>query len=240
MQLKWGSYGFEANTSLIATRREVLWNAGGQAYADRRSFDVQGVLTASGQAALSIATAELEAALLVQNAALILYQDDGVTPSATFLLPTGSTTGVRVTRGPNFESTQGPEYATERKFTCTFEAEYALTSNRLTLLEFTESITFSGGGPLYSCVPALQGPPIRFRLYDQTPYRAIQKGSATGYLDYPVIPGPIWPAALKQAPEITPTGPKRQGQAHTGFVTSWVYEYESPFPLAGNPNVWSL
>ena len=236
MQLKWGTYSFDANTNLIGKTVEVMWNEGGQPYKERRRMDVQGFLTGSGQAALTTAENALIAALQVQNQSLTLYQDGGTTESALLLSPTNSITGVRIVRGPDFTSTQGPEYATERKFSFTAEAEYPVST--FTLLSFTETLSFGGGGPQRDVFPALEGPPVSFLIYAQTPYEASQSGQATGWLDYPAIMAPIWPAFLKVAPKVTRGNPKRNGLVYTDFPVSWSYEFKSASPLVGIPNRW--
>lgn len=239
MLLKYGTYSFDSNAVVIGTHVETLWNEGGQAYAQQHTWDVEGWLSASGQAALTAAQEALETVLKIQRRDLILYQDDGTTESATVLKNTGSITGVKITGGPVFDSTRGSEYATERHFTFTAEAEYPVTGAAGLLLTWTETISSSGGWPTYIHRPSLNQPPQKQQLYFQEPYTATQKGTAVGYRRYPEPAAMLWPFALKRSPVFDREAPKRRGpEKFEGFAISWSYEYESATPLIGLPHTW--
>jgi hypothetical protein len=121
MRLRYGSYQFDVNTTRIGTHLETLW-AGGQIYAVKRGLDVEGTLSGDGQAELSAKEHALRAALTKPRFDLVFLQDSGG-KSSIALENANSMGGVRVTR-LDFPSTEGPEFATERHFTFSAEAEY--------------------------------------------------------------------------------------------------------------------
>lgn len=236
MQLKIGSYACDANTSLIAMREDLQFNEADQPYSRKRSLDVQGYLSGASQSALVTAENALQVALRKTSPDVVFLTDSGGETGVS-LKKAGSITGVRITNFA-FPRTTGPEYATERYFTFTAEAEYPLTGTTTLLMSFTETLSFSGGGPLYTHLQAIYGPPQKQLLYEATTYQVTQSGQAVGYLAYPNPAPPIWPQALKQAPRFSQTSPKRRGNGYQDFAVSWEYQFESASPLAGLPNIW--
>ena len=107
------------------------------------------------------------------------------------------------------------------------------------LLDFTETLTFWGGGQLYALRLAINGPAQLQLLYPQMPYYCTQQGSATGYRAYPGVKGPWFPGALKEAPRITSKSPKRMGPlGYQEFTNTWEYHFFSTAPLVAIPNIW--
>ena len=239
MQLKYGTYSFDANATMVAASIRTTWNKGGQPFSQVRGLSVQGWLTGDGQAALTLAENALRTALAVPFKDLVLYHDDG-SQSSLLLLNAGSLTGVRVVQGPDFATTQGPEFATIRTFSFACEAEYPLSGTATLLLDFHETLSFSGGGPIYAMRRAINGPPQRQLVYPQSEYRCTQQGRATGYRAYPVPQGPMFPAALKEAGSFTRQSPRRMGpHSWQEYPVEWRYEFESVGPLVGVPAVWT-
>jgi len=153
-------------------------------------------------------------------------------------LNTGSITGVIVTKGPDFTTTQGPEYATIRSFTFTAEAEYPLASTSNYLLNYNGTLTFWGGGPIYAHRLAINGPPQKQLIYPASVYHCVQQGSAIGYRAYG-DPAAHWlPSAMKEATIITKKGPTRKGNGYQGFEVTWSYDFESAGPLVALPHIW--
>lgn len=238
MQLKIGTYALPASGVAVASTRELVRGGDGIPWKFVDKLMCDGYLEGSGQAALTAAQFEFERVLLRPYQDIILYRDDG-SASATALTNAGSITGVVVTQGPSFQDVKGPEYVTQRHFTFTAEADYyCLGVNGNTLTEFTETITISGGGPLYRCMPALTGPSQRQLIYELTPCVATQKGSATGAKGYPSIPPPLWPFALDNNRDDELTSPLKQGKSYTGYRRSWAYSFSWPYPLMAFPNRW--
>lgn len=238
MQLKWGTYPFPVSGVKVTSGRKVErakddlpWR-----YIDKLNCD--GFLEGTSQADLTAKQLALEAALLRPFRDLVLVQDDG-SASATLLSNADSITGVVVTDGPNFADTAGSEYATQRHFTFAAEADYPFPqTGPRTILEWSETVAVSGGGPLYVCKPALVGPPQRQLVYEQTACLATQTGFAVGRSDYPLVAPPLWPFALKEAPEVRRKDPTKRGQSYTEYRIEWSYSFEWPFPLVAAPTRW--
>lgn len=241
MQLFYGSYGFTANSNEIRTRRDFVYNQGGQAVAQKIAWDVGGFLysATASQAAITAAMLALETALTRPFQNLIFYHDDGTTPSATLLLNRGSSTGVRITAGPHYDRTHGSEYSLERHFTFTAEAEYPLPQALKYLMDFHEQVSFSGGGPVRVARRALNGPAQIQMPYKQTEFRAVQSGTSVGYLAYPNAPAPLWPNALEHAPDTVQRSPKRMGLKYQEFPIEWKFSFVSAKPLYGIPTRWT-
>lgn len=240
MQLRYGTYSFDAGACKLATSSETVWNEGGQPISQKRRIDVDGFLTASGQSAISTAMSALATALATPYQDLNFYQDDG-SLSATALNNAASISGVHIVRGPDFPDWKGNEFSQFRRFTFSAEAEYPLTNTKNLLVSFRERLTFSGGGPIYAYKLAINGPPQRQLIYPFSVFRATQEGEAVGYLRYPTPPPPIWPATLKQSPDESLISPRRAGKlppSYQHFGVTWRYEFESAAQLSGFPNLW--
>jgi hypothetical protein len=236
MNVKWGSYSFGSNACRVQASSETVLNDGGQPIAVRRSLAVDGFLQGDGQAELAQSASALATALARPYQDLVLFRDDG-SPSDTALYNAGSLTGVSI-EGLDFPGTDGGEYATYRRFRFTASAEYPLTSSAKVLVSFTESLTFSGGGPIYRHRPALNGKPQKQLIYPHSIFRATQAGEAVGFLATPQPPRALWPTALVEDPEITHVSPTRRGRLYTDFVVRWKYSFESAEPLIGSPTLW--
>src|SRR5690348_9873277 len=238
MQALFGTYGFPVNGALIGTHTEVIRNAGGVPYKLKQSIAVTGSLLVAGQADAALQESQMRTALMIPYQDLKFLQDSGAT-TPVGLTNLGSLSGVICTR-LRFPTTDRGEYATLRHFEAEFEAEYVYpTLNPFAqLLEFTETLSFEGGLPIFRHRLAVEGYNQKQLVYPQDTYRAIQSGTAKGRIAYPTVPGPIWPFALKEAPKISNTSPHLDGLVFEGFGVSWHYEYEDIGPLIGLPNLW--
>jgi hypothetical protein len=135
----------------------------------------------------------------------------------------------------------GAEYATFRSFSFTAEAEYPLLGSQNLLLSWRETLSFSGGGPIYRHRLAINGAPQKQLVYPASIYTVNQSGQAEGYLTYPVAPAALWPFALKEQPKITRSTPTRKGPAaYQAYPVSWSYDFESAAPLLGLPSLWPI
>lgn len=162
---------------------------------------------------------------------LILYHNGGVVISSHTLTSADSMTGVVVVSGPDYPSGSGVEYATERNYTVTLEATYAL-SNTDDLVAWQEQIRIAGtGGPRRVGVEFTTGSPEVQIVNQQTLMYAQQTGSAVGWSGYPTFWGPA--AAL--APY--ENGDRRTESAGTptliggvfrNYPISWFYEFMGP------------
>lgn len=235
MQIRYGSFTHSANSTLLSMRREALETEYGRLKGTKEIWDLQGYLEGASQAAITAKVDELVAAYEVNGKDIALLHDDGTV--ARELKSSSTSTGVMVKFKPSFTNSQpGAEYATYRTFSLTVEAEFH--DPNVSVLSFQESVSFSGGGPLYGHLLTVKGPPQKQLLHEQTPYRAIQSGSAVGHRFYLSIPAPIWPFALVTRPDVTHEHPTRKGNAFIEWATSWQYQFEHGSPLIGFPNIF--
>jgi|ERR1043165_294140 hypothetical protein len=236
MYLRYGGYTHAANEATVSIDRENLRNEADQWYAIRETWNITGQLIATPLALLSIAIDQLLVAYEIPFQDLDLLLNDGLTPSSHFLRNAGSISGVQVIRGPSFPESRGAEYATYRTYNIVVQAEYPVADSGL--LNYTETLQFSGGGPLYGHLVLLDDLPQKQVLNANTPYRCVQHGQAVGYATYPLPAPSIWPGALMKAPDIVWTAPRRRGLGYQGWQVEWTYEHEDARALVGLPHLW--
>ena len=231
---------FPQNECQIVIRKQALFNQRGQRERTREIWDVSGYRQSTSQAALTTSLASLQTVLAVNGGDVGLYLDDQSTLTTHYMVNALTANGTRVTN-LNFPRGEGAEYSNGnpnyRSYSFSIEADFLDLSN--SLLEFAELITFSGnGGPSIIYLPVLQGPPQGQQVTQQTTYRAIQQGRATGLLGWPGVPGPIWPdAEIGPLREISPQSPSIIGNFPNQFVIAWKYVFESSYPLIGIPHI---
>lgn len=168
-----------------------------------------------------------------------LYENAG-TPTAHVLRPSYPGAVIRVMNF-GYPVGNGTQYATERDYTLTLYLEEPPAAGfRTNLISFRESLSFSGGGPVFDFFRPPRGRPIKFIRNEFVEYRVIQEGSAMGLFSYPGYPPPIFPGALMAPPTLSPTGPERAGQFAGQWPVSWRYEFGSTEPLVGLPNAWPV
>jgi hypothetical protein len=238
MLLKWGSFSFEANSLWVSTMSERLLSPQRIPYGFRATYKIKGWLLGSGQADLKTKSLALETALKSDYQDLVFLQDDG-SASATVLRNADSIDGTVVTSGPNFNGEAHSEYVSQREFDFEVMAEFHFSGTQNLVIGFTETLIKSGGGPLFICKRAVNTVPQRQQVYPATEYVVVQRGSAIGLRNYPVVPPSLFPFALKESPTITPVSPQRIGKGYQNFEISWEYVHEFPGPLIGVPNRWT-
>lgn len=238
MQLKWGTYAFAANSVEVMSKSELVVSTARIPIGRRTLIECRGDLLADGEAALTLAQQQLEAALAIPYQDLILFQNSGAR-SATLMLNSRTLGGTLVVSGPHFPKGNMGEYATHRSFSFTVEGEFPLASATNALVSFRERLVYSGGGPFYVMKRAVNGKPQRQMVYPETEYVVVQTGEAVGYLRRPEPPPSKWPQWLKQRGTYGEMSPERVGlQAYKNFGITWEYVHESLVPLIGEPTLW--
>lgn len=122
----------------------------------------------------------------------------------------------------------GPEQlATTRTFAATLQATYDVSEDNI--VSWRESVQVTGtGGPLYAITDTLLGPIVDV-LAPATAYYYRQSGTAVGFKDYPVPPGPLaaqWEFGHRRT--ITNTTGVQQGTGIRYYTTSWAYYMTTP------------
>lgn len=210
------------------------------------TWSLTGFLQAASQAALVTAMTTLEIAYgrNQQTAQILLNNGTTVARQMPGVHVLGGTEVIEGVSYPNDGmGANGAEFVDYRTFTVKIRGRYAVElPPSYQLIQFNETIQFSGGGPQDVHIESQIGPPQKQRLKQFTTYRAVQSGSAVGLLTLPVPPAPLWPSALETAPQIVPGSPKRSGGSGAPILTewpiSWTYVFADSQPLRGLPNYW--
>ncbi len=248
IQLVYRNFPFGVNQTELRTHVEPLYSSVGQLYAFRQVIDVKGYLLTTvtdgnitnQQADLTQQENALKTALAVPYGNLVFKQDSGV-DSSEALLNAQSIEGVRITSGPHFTTTMGPEYCTVRTFEFTAEAETSAVGSANYALSFQETLRFWGGGPVFLFKTAINGPPQKQNPIQAAPYYASQQGTIVGYRTWLPATPPKAPQALLKAPEISQSSPTRRApfnNGYQGFETTYQYEFGSAGPLRFLPTLW--
>jgi len=240
MYLKYGSYQHASGETAVVITKQGLFTDTGIARGVRERWDIQGRLQAASPAAVTTALNALAAAYAVQGLDIGFYEDDN-TPTSHFIDSSATNGGVRVVSPPSFPQGRGAEYSTFRTYTLSVEAEWLAADQ--TLLNWRETLRFTGGGPQFAFLQPITGVPVKQVLRQATTYKATQSGEAVGFQSYPSPPGPIWPTAEHvQQRQIHYELPRRMGKTGlatlTDYKISWSYEFESATPLLGLPSGW--
>lgn len=240
MILAYGNYRFALDEVAIAIQKTTVENDARQPLAIRETWTLNGMLMSrTGQPSeLTQRIAALQSAFAVNGRDLVLYLADGVTPSAHALRSLATIGGVRVTQPPSFPDGSGAQYATFRTFTATLEADVPVVDAANKLISFSETLEFSGGGPVYGFLEPLADQPVKQMLKRNSAFAATQSGQAVGYLAYPQPPSPIWPESQLTLPDVRLTSPKRSGESFMEYGVSWSYRFMSATPLDGVPTAW--
>lgn len=246
MRLRYGSYVHDLGSPAVAIARQTIFNDAQVpiGYTDR--WDINGMLTASTQAALNAKIVALERAYSANGRDATLLLDSG-SASAHVMRNSSTISGVRVVAPPSYPAGGAGEFATYRTFNVSLEAETRYQNTADWLLSFEESLSFSGtGGPVFGFLEPLQDKPVKQKLKAFSLVRVTQSGKAVGHGSYPDplnISPPLWPdAELEHQRLIVPGSPKRLGPAsdanYIEYPVSWTYQFESANPLRGKPRKW--
>lgn len=239
MKLRFDDYDFRANEVRVTSKRSIEQDKAGVPFEYTDRIDLDGYLAGTTQQELTNAENQLKTVLLRQGKDLVFFQDDNQ-PSSVVLRNATAIRQVRVVEGPNFADVNGPEFVSQRHFTFGVEATYPYPSRLGTLLEWTETLSISGGGAVFVVNDAIVGAGQRQQLKEVEKCVATQKGSAVGYDRYPDVPAPIWPFALKRTrPVVDRTTPEKQGASkYRRYRIEWTWEFEWPVELVGVPTLW--
>jgi hypothetical protein len=239
LYLRYGNYSHATAEASVVIDRIPNFNDGGQQTGYKETWNISGCLQAATQNLLHAEIAILKAAYSIQGQAIGLFFADG-NATAHILSTAGTEGGCRVVRGPSFPQGEGAEAGLYRTYQISVEADVIDPSAQF--ISYSETLSFSGGGPRVAYQTYIYDVPEPFILAAATPYQATQQGQAVGRFAYPVPPGPLWPANLMENPQVQLTSPRRKGPVGSPFYTeypvSWSYRFESASPLTGIPNRW--
>lgn len=233
MYVRYGNATHAANAVAVSIARDVLRTNGGLAYAVKETWTVQGKVYGDTQAELRANIALLQATYSVDGGDLVLLHND-LSPSAHGMETSLALGGIKVISGPNFPESAGAEYATYRTFNVVLAGEFPIQDPGL--IEYEETLSFSGGGPVYIHMQPVEGFPQKQKVYGATPYRVTQAGRAVGYTTWPIPPNPLWPGDLMHGSDVTRGNPQKHvGGGRTHYPVSWSYQFESKDQFIGDP-----
>jgi hypothetical protein len=241
MYLRYGSFTHPLGEPSVGITRETLYTQTREPYAVLERWNVTGMtVEQTGSAtAMKSKIGALETAYAVENQDITILLPDGTTPSTHQIRAKDTIGGIRVVMRPSYPEQSGPQGITFQNFQLAVEATVALPANGSVILEFEETLEFSGGGPQYGHLETLTTPPQLQLLRRMSIYRAIQSGQAKGLYARPVVPAAIWPAALVRTPTKRVIAPKRRGSGYYEYTVSWNYVFEAAVPLIGLPHIWT-
>jgi hypothetical protein len=245
MYAKYGSYIHDqGEINLSISARSDFVNGMEKAYTIR--WDLRGRLQIPDQGSTAanqnLMIPKIEALLLaysIQGQDLVFYTDNGVA-TAHALISALSYGGVRVVQRPSFPTGYGAEHLTYRNYGIGVEATFL--NPYLSILEYRETISFTGGGQKFVMLETAEGYPQKQYTRQNTIYKCVQRGAALGMFSYPIPPNPISPGDLHEdqgGPEFV--GPDFSGpigaRAFDGYRTTWAYFMESANPISGLPTI---
>lgn len=254
MFVQYRNFQHAPGTVEYSMRLDPVMNEAEFAVAQKYRFELNGKLI-SNKATAADSQADIAAQIValrnayVSGGDLILVQDNGQ-PSPNSIFSAKTLGGVRVIKPPEFPNGEGASYVTNLDFSIVLEAEVPFSGAASTLWAFEESLDFDGdGGPEIGALKPLRGPPIIQTLHQLTPVTMVQRGSATGYLDYwsQRYQPPIYPALQNHGPGATRVGKRGaraigrgKDRAYKLFTTYWQYTFISPVKIDATPAVWPL
>jgi hypothetical protein len=211
----------------------------GEQYAQTLKISIDIRLKQTEPASLDTQIADLETFWSGTQSSFRLLYDDGTTPTAHAWAASDTIGGFRVTKPPSYLKYENGEHVSYRTSAVELEAVLKLTDNPFQIIEFTESIDYEGGGPVYGHLQPNEGFAVKQRLRTNDLWRATQSGRVVYLGDYGSIPAPIWPSAVVGRPKLRGESPRRIGNSYMAFPTSYTYSFESSTPLSGRPNIWT-
>ncbi len=237
-----GSYDFKVGATEVTIDRQAVRNSAQQILAMKETWTCTALLLGTSSSYLSSKLAALQNAV-VDGKDFGLYISDAAggnkSKSTNWIRNSDALGGTRVVVSPSYPDGTLTEYANKRTVRFVIEAILPLDDADTMLVSFTETVRRTGGGPAIGHIPTLIGKPVKQQLRRHTVYRAVQTGSAVGYLKKPLVPAPLWPNDLNdEETEVNDIAPERIGGDYVNFGVNWTYHFQSAAPLLGSPHRW--
>lgn len=236
-----GSNDLDTNEVWLQISRQSLLGMTGRRHARRHRWIINGVLTESGvQADIDTAMGERESWFGTDGVDLTYKFADG-TSTQHVILNSDTIDGVRFRDfqwsdgGPGWGA--GAEYATVRTYRVVAEAE-VVDQDGGDIFSWKEEFEQIGnGGPDFAYPENLIFPPTRQDTKNYTRGRAIQYGTAVGFLNYPTPNAPYFPGLVKPHNFRVKYGtPQRFGSVRNAFFpVHWSYLYEADVAILAGP-----
>lgn len=240
LTISYGSYTHPQGTTAYTLNREVIEDGRRIPRMEKISVSIEGKLHASTTASLEIAISNLIAAYNVRRQDFYITIDDGVTPVRSVIQVRDVDTlgGIIIKRPPSFPESRGGVGISYMPFAIALEATIPWSSSINALKSFKEKCSFWGGGPKYEFIETLVGLPQKQTTRQNRIYYATQSGTAVGFFQRPAMPDPIWPSLLMENPSYDIDGGDVWDNVTTDFQRNWTYQFQSEYPIIGEPNRW--
>ena len=233
MQLVVGSYSHPANQVDLAISKATKFNERNEAYARVETWTISGFFIAKGSTdALKQTDIKTRSDALVNhyNSAAIasararFLLDDGTTEGHV-LSGADSVSGLRVITPPSFPGGKGAEFATKRFYSLALQAEFVLTPGTQ-VVQFSESVSFKGGGAHIVGINLLDGPPAFQQTHNQTFTTVTQSGQVVGQSTWLAPQPPLDPDnEVPSARVVQYDSPKYENGQFVKFRTAWSYTF---------------
>lgn len=233
-KLKYGNHTHDLADAAIVINRANTFSKNNKRTGYIETWTIDGFLQADTQNAVGTKIETLKNAYDKDNETAVLLFEDG-SETKHKLDTSASVSGVRV-RLVDFPEGRGAEYSTFRSYRIVIDAEFVENAG---ILEFMETLTFSGGGPKFLHKQTLTGLPQKQFVAQNIPFRVTQAGFSVGHTTWPALASPLFPKHLKREESSTvKTGPENvyaKTNRATHFRTSWNYVFESVSAMNANP-----
>lgn len=241
--VQYGNYVHAAGEVEYAINKTAKVSDRGFPVAELVTVDMEGMLFSDSPSAMDAKVVALKAAYAKNNQDWRVVAD-GIS-LAISVAASETIGGINVTVPPMFPSNASAAYVTLLKYRMQLQWEVPITDQFYALKSFSETLTFSGGGPRFGHMEVALGLPVKQKLRANTIFRVTQQGSAVGFYATPVVPDPLWTDALVEYnPERTVATGITKGPIgeplRTDIPVTWKYVYESATSLSGRPNFWGL
>lgn len=232
LRLNYNGYNFDTETTLTSIGRAFEHDDRGRKRYETQTWRIRTILQADGQTAITAAINALEAKL-EDGHDLILYQTDGVqTPHK--LLDALTLLGVFIT-GIEYSESTGSEYANKRVADISFTGIKSVSQTD-NVISFSESVSFTGGGPRHAWQECIEGDPQKYQVAKKTLYYATQSGTMEA-LAITDVPDPLWGADVQDGnPDINMTPVYVNNQLRYRYT--WTYRFISREEFSHAYNVW--
>lgn len=238
MILKIGTFPHPARKAWIATSKYERLSGIGRRIGYDTTIDCGGDLVQK-DGDVDALTTQMQAldAACSGNKDIVLYKEDGITPTLHRYINADTLDGIRLVRpgfqwlkgGPNARNAygSGTQYLNRRTWQARFHGCFLSVEHNIA--EWYEWIEVVGdGGPIFCSKGAIYGPVQFQQLQAFSPIIIIQSGHAVGVTATPSPAGPVFPAAVhRERTRIRRFTPKYGPYRNTGFGIKWTYVMEA-------------
>lgn len=239
LHIRYGSYAHQPGEVEYSRERFVEFNERDQPWLVRERWDLNGWLLGNDPNDMNLKLRALQIAYAKPNQSIGMHFPNGARTDV-FLSPASTLSGIKVIRQPTLPDNRNAAFVTFLPYAISLEAEFPYNGNANMVLEFSETLDFEGGGPLFGHIETINSLPQKQRKRAATVFRAVQSGRAVGLFSRPLVPSPLWPADLVGRPRVRKPSAIRRGNGVTHWPIEWSYTFESVFAMFGEPNFWGF